>query len=277
MCSKMAVVAVLMSGCLLPGYADTLKLRDGKSMTGTYLGGNSRQIEFLPLGGQLQKIPIEKVQSLSFDSSSSSSATSAQSSSAQPSALKSGSTPRSPVPKSSGTNVAAVKPAVTLPEGTLIRVRTIDLIDADVSKVGTRFLASIDDPVIIGGSTVIPRGANATLMASRVGQSGRLKGSDLITLRLSYVSVNGKSYPVTTTYQEFKGGSEGKQTTAKVLGGAGVGAVVGGAAGGGKGAAIGAAAGAGGGAIIAAAGQQHLQVPPETRMEFRLGVPVKIQ
>jgi hypothetical protein len=159
----------------------------------------------------------------------------------------------------------------------LIRVRTIDLIDADVSKVGTRFLASIDDPVIVGGSTIIPRGANATLMASRVGQSGRLKGSDLITLKLSYVSVNGKSYPMTTTYQEFKGGSEGKQTTAKVLGGAGVGAVVGAVAGGGKGAAIGAAAGAGGGAIIAAAGQQHLQVPPETRMEFRLEVPVKIQ
>jgi hypothetical protein len=277
MCHKVAIVAVLASCCLSAVQADTLKLRDGKSITGTFLGGSSRQIEFLPHGGQAQKYPIDQVLSLSFDSASPSPATSTQSSSAQPSALKPGSASRSIASKSSGANVPAVKPAVTLPEGTLIRVRTIDTIDADVSKVGTRFLASIDEPIIVGGSTVIPRGANATLMASRVQQSGRFKGSDLITLRLSYMSVNGKSYPVTTTYQELKSGSEGNQTAAKVLGGAGAGAVVGAVAGGGKGAAIGAAAGAGGGAIIAAAGQQHLKVPPETRLEFRLSVPVKIQ
>jgi hypothetical protein len=276
MCHKVAVVAVLVSCCLLAVHADTLKLRDGKSMTGTFLGGSSRQIEFLPNGGQVQTIPIDRVLSLSFGSASSSPGAPTPSSSAQPPALNPGATPRSTASKSSGANVSVIKPAVTLPEGTLIRVRTIDAIDADVSKVGTRFLASIDDPVVVGGSTVIPRGANATLMASRVQQSGRLKGSDLITLRLSYVSVNGKSYPITSTYREFKGGSEGNQTAAKVLGGAGVGTVVGAVAGGGKGAAIGAAAGAGGGAIIAAAGQQHLKVPPETRLEFRLSIPVKI-
>ncbi len=45
-------------------------------------------------------------------------------------------------------------------------------------------------------------------------------------------AINGKPYQVTTTFQEVKGGSEGKSTARKGIGGAGLGAIIGGIAGG---------------------------------------------
>jgi len=52
---------------------------------------------------------------------------------------------------------------------------------------------------------------------------------------------------------------------------------VGGIAGGGTGALIGTAAGAGAGAIVSASGQQHLKIPPETRLAFTLQADLKVK
>ena len=83
------------------------------------------------------------------------------------------------------------------------------------------------------------------------------------------ISVGGRSYQVVTSLAEAKSSGEGNKTARKIIGGAGLGAIIGGIAGGGKGAAIGAAAGGAGGTAIAASGQPHLKIPPETRLEFQ--------
>ena len=98
-----------------------------------------------------------------------------------------------------------------------------------------------------------------------------------VTLKLTTVSVKGTAYAVVTSVVESKGKSEGKATTRKTAGGAGLGAIIGGIAGGGKGAAIGAAAGAVTGLIVSASGQQHLKIPSETRLEFKLESAVKVK
>ena len=76
---------------------------------------------------------------------------------------------------------------------------------------------------------------------------------------------------------ETKGSGEGKKTTRKVAGGAGLGAIVGGIAGGGQGAAIGAAVGGAGGAVMASAGEEHLKLPAETRLQFQLSAAINIR
>jgi hypothetical protein len=140
-----------------------------------------------------------------------------------------------------------------------------------------KFKAIVDDPVMMGGSIVIPRGASAVLQAASVQQSGKMKGSDKISLKLNSVSFGGYAYEVTTGYVETKGKGEGKKTGRKVGGGAGLGAIVGGIAGGGSGAAIGAAVGAGAGAAVAAGGEEHLKLPAETRLTFQLSAAVAIR
>jgi outer membrane lipoprotein SlyB len=135
----------------------------------------------------------------------------------------------------------------------------------------------VDDPVRIGGSVVIPRGATANLQAVKVEQSGKMKGSDKISLKVHSIAFGGLVYDVTTGYVESSGKGEGKKTARKVGGGAGLGGVLGGIVGGGEGVAIGAAVGAVTGAAIASGGEEHLKVPAETRLQFQLTEAVKIQ
>jgi hypothetical protein len=152
----------------------------------------------------------------------------------------------------------------------MLNVRLAQAIDVDTSATGQTFKAIVDDPVMIGGSVVIPRGASAVVQAVHVEQSGKMKGSDKISLKVNSIGFGGMVHEVTTTYVETKGKGEGKKTTRKVAGGAGLGAIVGGIAGGGSGAAIGAAVGGVAGGAIAAGGEEHLQLPAETRLQFQL-------
>ena len=140
-----------------------------------------------------------------------------------------------------------------------------------------KFRASLDDPLVSGGSVIVPRLAAVVLMAAKVEQGGKFKGSDLIQLKVISIAVNDKLRRVVTTPAETKSAGEGKKTTRKIAGGAGLGAIIGGIAGGGTGAGIGALAGAMGGTIMAATGQPRLKVPSETRMEFQLLADWKIR
>ena len=76
-----------------------------------------------------------------------------------------------------------------MPAGTPVNVRLTQAIDVDSSQAGMSFKGVVDDPVMIGGSIAIPRGASAMLQAVKVEQSGKMKGSDKITLKLNAVEL----------------------------------------------------------------------------------------
>jgi hypothetical protein len=166
---------------------------------------------------------------------------------------------------------------VTLPAGTMVNVRLTEAIDVDAAQAGMTFKARVDDPVSVDGRVVIPREAGAVVQAVKVAQSGEFKGSDQISLKLNTVSIGGRAYQVATEYATVQGKGEGKRTARKVGGGAGLGAIVGGIAGGGEGALIGAAIGGIAGTAVAASGQEHLKLPAETRLQFKLGSSVRIE
>ena len=166
---------------------------------------------------------------------------------------------------------------ITVPAQTMLNVRLTQGIDVDATGAGTTFRALLDDPVMINGRVVIPRGAGVTLQAVNVQQSGKMKGSDKITLKANSLSYGGFSYEIVTTYVEAKGKGEGKKTARKVGGGVGLGAIVGGIAGGGEGAAIGAAVGGITGAVVSSQGEEHLKLPAETRLQFQLASAVTVR
>lgn len=165
---------------------------------------------------------------------------------------------------------------VLVPAGTILRVRTSEFIDVDSSRTGAKFRGRLDDPIMLYGDVVVPRGADVELVAAKVEHGGRMKGSDLIQLKVDFITVRGRAIPVVTSLTETKSAGEGQKTTKKVVGGAGLGAIVGGIAGGGKGAAIGSLAGGAAGTLAAAAGQPHLKIPSETRLQCQLVSAVKI-
>jgi hypothetical protein len=175
-----------------------------------------------------------------------------------------------------GSRTAYVSGAATLPAGTILNVRTTQPLDADSAQVGMKLTGLVDDPVEVGGEIVIPRGTRTTLEVVAVEQSSNMKGRDRITLKMYSLEMGDRSYPVGTSYVDLKGPSEGKKAARKIIGGAGIGAAVGGLLGGGTGAAIGATGGGGTGAIIAGSGKTHLNVPAETRMQFTLHTATRI-
>jgi len=169
------------------------------------------------------------------------------------------------------------KKRITVPAGTRVLIRTIDAIDSSKQKTGFRFTATLETNLQAEDTVIAPRGTTVYGRLADASSAGRMSGSSNLTLELTDILINGTAYPLLTSTYEIKGKGEGGNTAKKVVGGAGLGALIGGLAGGGKGAGIGALAGAGAGTAVAASKKgQQLQIPSETLLEFRLEQPVAL-
>ena len=270
--ASMGVAVVLVVGMSVSLSADRVRLRSGKTVEGMFMGGDSKSVRVLLDDGSVSEIPLEEATAVEFSARKPKTAP-APAPAAKPAAKPAA----APAPAAQAPAPAAAPKPVTVPAGTMLNVRLAQAIDVDTSATGQTFKAIVDDPVMIGGSVVIPRGASAVVQAVHVEQSGKMKGSDKISLKVNSIGFGGMVHEVTTTYVQTKGSGEGKKTARKVGGGAGLGAIVGGIAGGGSGAAIGAAVGGVAGGAVAAGGEEHLQLPAETRLQFQLTAAVNIR
>jgi hypothetical protein len=153
----------------------------------------------------------------------------------------------------------------------------IDSIDTNKQKTGERFTASLETNLQAENVVVAPRGSMVYGRLAQASSAGKMSGSSQLTLELTDIVINGTAYPLLTSTYDIKGKGEGKKTAGKVIGGAGLGALIGGIAGGGTGAAIGVLAGAAGGTAIAASKKgEQLQIPSESLLEFRIEQPVRL-
>ena len=166
---------------------------------------------------------------------------------------------------------------VTVPAGTRILVRMVDSVDSSRQRAGYRFTASLETNLQVGRTIVAPRGTIVYGQLSSASSAGRFAGSSELTLELTDMVIDGTAYPLLSSTYEIKGSGEGSKTARDVVGGAGLGALIGGLAGGGKGAGIGVLAGAAGGTAIAASKKgEKLSIPSESLLEFRLEEPASL-
>jgi hypothetical protein len=159
--------------------------------------------------------------------------------------------------------------SVTLPIGTEIAVRTIDRINSKTADLHKEYAATLDDPVIVDGVTVVPANTNAIL---RVADRNRAS----LSISLIALTINGQRVEVNTDKIDSRRGSTAKRTAVGAGAGAGTGAAIGAIAGGGAGAGIGAAVGAATGGILGHMTAKPVEVAPETRFTYRLTQAVEL-
>jgi len=185
---------------------------------------------------------------------------------------------QAPAPVAQATPPPPPAPAkVTVPSGTALPVRLIDTIDSATAQTGDTFHGTLDSPLAIDGEVVVPAHYDVEGHIVAAQASGKFAGRALLELQLDRIKVGDRWYNVETDHFKQETGSRGKNTAAKVGGGAVAGAILGGIFGGGKGAAIGSVAGAGaGGGVQAASKKPDIKLSSERVLTFALQQPVTI-
>lgn len=216
--------------------------------------------------------------------------------------------PEPPAPVSAPTPAApdsAPEPPapVTVLEDTPLTLQVLTPIVTGDARDGDDILLLVAGDVRVGDVLAIPRGATVHGTVAAVKRSGTLTGAPELTLKLVSLELGGRSYPLYSHLFRVKGLSKTHPTEKKVVGGAVIGALIGGinmskgtgvSSGNSTGAAatpsssavspsaagmgVGAAAGAGVGTAVAAISSGPvLRIPSEAEVEFSLASPITIK
>lgn len=245
------MLAVFLVGfASVAAHASTLRLKDGRVLNGTYLGGTKDQVQFL-INGNVKVFNTSDVASITFVT---------------------------PAQEANLASAPGLTQTVTVPQGTQIMIRMIDSVDSKVNRPGDIFHASLAEPLKIGNVVVARKNADVYGKLVTVKSANRLAGKSELALELTGIrTVDGTIQTIDTGEYEAVGKSRTKQTVVHSVIGAAIGAVIGGVAGGGGGAAAGAGLGAaaGTGVTLLTHGPQ-IRIPSETLLKFQLDQPFMI-
>jgi len=166
---------------------------------------------------------------------------------------------------------------ITVAEGTVLQLRTVDSVDSKHAQQGNPVDFTIIRDVLVNGWLAIPRGAMVHGVVTESKHAGELKGSPELALRLTSLDLGGRNYPLDSDEFRVQGPNKTARTAGNIIGASVLGAIIGGAAGGGAGAAIGAVAGGTvGTAASAATPGPRAWIPAEALVTFHLNAPVTV-
>jgi hypothetical protein len=177
---------------------------------------------------------------------------------------------------------------ITVPENTLIRVRTDKPLNTHNAKEGMPLLFTLSEDVIVDTVHLIPRGAVIHGEVIRNQRAGTLGGTPELTLRLDSLELAGITYPLYSYQFRVVGETKEKPSPTAVVGTAELGAIIAGTYVNGQPNATpanvteAASAGAviGAGAVVAAKALQPkpiIKIPAEAQLDFYLAAPMSIQ
>jgi hypothetical protein len=191
-----------------------------------------------------------------------------------------GSAPASSNSMATTTPVPAAPPViqqVTVPAGTALVVYLNEGVSSETANEGDRFSGTLGEPIYINDHVAVPKNAQVSGRVVSAKGAAKFKGSSELSLELTSLTYGGHQYRINSDTWSKQGTGRGKNTAAKVGGGAALGAIIGGIAGGGKGAAIGAGAGAAAGTGVQAITKgEKIELKPESMLQFSLQEPVTV-
>jgi len=168
---------------------------------------------------------------------------------------------------------------LVIPSGTVLTVRLDQEVSSKTSHEGDPFNATLEQPLVINGTTVAPVGTPASGKVTEAHAAGKFKGGATLNLSLDTVLIQQSRYQIQATPITQTSKGKGKRSATMIGGGTGAGALIGGIAGGGKGAAIGALVGAGAGTAGAGmtGNKNDITLPAEAALSFKLTAPVTLK
>lgn len=147
--------------------------------------------------------------------------------------------------------------SAVVPSGTVLTAKLDQELSVDENKAGDAFTATLSEPVMSGGSVVVPAGAkiHGQITAVQDEDDSDEYEYDVLKLNFTRLAFDGESYPLQARLieanPEMQTGRSTGETVAGVAGGAAAGAILGRIIGGdAKGTLIGAALGAAAGTAI---------------------------
>jgi hypothetical protein len=166
---------------------------------------------------------------------------------------------------------------VTIPPGTLLRLRTNEPVGSKRAKDGQKVEFTVIQTVAVGGMRAIPRGATVHGVVTEVQQAGALTGKPVLALTLTSLEMGGQSYPLSTDQFKVRGPGKGDRSANNMIGGTIFGAIVGCAVRGPLGCGVGAGAGLAAGTVASAATPgPGIWIPAEALVEFHLAAPLTV-
>ncbi len=181
-------------------------------------------------------------------------------------------------PVAGGTPV--IQPAdVNVAAGTSLAIRINQHISVKTSRAGDHFDGEIVEPVVGDNDRIVlPKGTPVGGVVAASHRRGRFKGSSILELRLTSLTLNGTRYPLATSDLTRTKKGKGKRSAAFIGGGTGVGMLIGGVATGGVGLLVGGLAGGGAGTALGAfTGNRDIEIPAESIVKFKLANTLTLQ
>ncbi len=181
---------------------------------------------------------------------------------------------------SAGSSGKRVTRQVTIPAGTVLRLRVERGFGSDISRIEDPVSATLVRPISVDGRTVLREGSLASGYVSQAVRPGKVKGRGRIAVRFNRITPAGREGHYAMQTRSWVGIAPAtKKKDALTIGApAAGGAVVGAVVGGKKGAGIGALAGGGAGtAVVLTTRGKDVRVGRGALLAVRLMAPLTIE
>ncbi len=134
---------------------------------------------------------------------------------------------------------------LTIKQGTYAIVRINQWLSSDRNKEGDAFTATLEQPLVVDGFVVAPRGATVVGKVTEAKKAGRVEGTSRLAIQLTELTLaDGQQIPIQSQMISRNGPTSVGRDAAAIGGTTALGAAIGAGVGWGQGAAIGAGAGA---------------------------------
>ena len=110
---------------------------------------------------------------------------------------------------------SVIPPGANLPVGTSITVHLKSMVSSASDRSGDRFLALLDEPIIVNGETIAPAGGVAIGRILEAKRAGHSTSPGYLRLVLTSIPIRGKSVLVQTSSNFLKGAKPRNMTLAQ--------------------------------------------------------------